>query len=57
MRQERSAVCSKEYPAGRYKMRTIIISGQIKLENSCGIEIVTSATYLVQAEFKKVKSK
>lgn len=43
------------YPKGIYKMRTIIYTGQIKLENNNGVEIVTSAKNLVDAEFSKAK--
>jgi len=44
---------SNTYPADIYKLRTIISNGVIKLENADGAEIVTSATYLVKAGFKK----
>ena len=48
---------SKEYPAGQYKIDNIRSNGQIEIENNCGIKILTSATYLAQAGFKKVESK
>ena len=41
------------YPKGIYKIRTIIYTGQIKLENNNGVEIVTSAKNLAQAGFYK----
>ncbi len=41
------------YPAGIYKLRTIMFNGAIKLENNSGIEIVTSAVNLANANFKK----
>ena len=43
------------YPAGIYKLRTIIENGQVKIESSTGIEIVTSVKYLTDVEFKKHK--
>ncbi len=44
---------SNTYPAGIYKVRTIKAKGDVKLENSTGQEVLTSATYLVAADFKK----
>lgn len=44
------------HPAGIYKLRTILGNGQIKVENSNGIEINSSATNLVNAKFTKYKS-
>ena len=42
------------HPAGVYKLRTIISSsGQVKLENNNGIEIVSSVKNLTDAEFTK----
>ena len=47
---------SNKYPAGIYKLRTIIADTcVIKIESSEGIEIVSSAKYLADAEFKKYK--
>ena len=43
------------FPAGIYKLRTIIGNGQVKLENSCGIEISTSVTNLSSINFKKYR--
>ena len=42
-------------PAGIYKLRTIIISGSMKIENTNGEEIVTSAVNLSNAKFSKYK--
>lgn len=42
-------------PKGIYKLRTIINTGQTKLENNSGIEIVTSVKYLTEANFKKAE--
>ena len=39
--------------AGVYKLRTIIENGVIKIESSTGIEIVTRAKVLVEADFSK----
>ncbi len=48
---------SNTHPAGVYKLRTIMSdSGQIKLENNNGIEILTSAKNLVDAEFLRYKT-
>lgn len=41
-------------PAGIYKIRTIKSAGDVKLENSCGTELHTSAAYLAKAKFQKV---
>lgn len=43
------------YPAGVYKLRTIIYKGDVKIENNVGIEILTSAKNLVMAKFLKYK--
>lgn len=48
---------SNMYPKGLYKLSTITTAGQIKIENNSGNQLLTSATYLVQAEFKKSKKK
>lgn len=46
---------SNTCPAGIYKLRTIIAdTGSTKVENQNGIEILTSANYLAQADFKKL---
>ena len=47
---------SNTYPAGIYKLRTIKSDGKIKLENSEGKEINSSAVYLTEANFSKYKS-
>lgn len=39
--------------AGVYKLRTMMIDGTVKLESSTGIEILTSAKVLVEADFSK----
>lgn len=44
------------YPTGIYKVRTITTQGQAKLENNSGIEILTSAKNLVNANFSKYKN-
>ncbi|MBR6162947.1 hypothetical protein IKQ26_03520 [bacterium] len=44
------------YPKGTYKLRTIKSGGEVKLENNVGIEIVSSAKYLTNAEFYKRKN-
>jgi len=44
------------YTSGIYKLRTIMSSGQIKIENSNGKEIITSAKYLTDANFLKYKN-
>lgn len=44
------------HPAGVYKLRTITEAGQIKLENNNGIEILSSAKNLTDANFKKYSS-
>ncbi len=43
------------YSAGIYKVRTIMATGQIKLENSNGVEILTSAKNLVETGFYRHK--
>lgn len=48
---------SNIYPSGIYKLRTITEAGQIKIESSTGNEILTSASYLAIANFKKYKNK
>ncbi len=50
---EKQIPTREKLQAGIYKLRTIIESGQIKLESSTGIEIVTSAKVLTEAEFSK----
>lgn len=47
---------SKIYLAGIYKSKTISEAGQIQLESSTGQEILTSASYLAIANFKKYKN-
>lgn len=42
-------------PRGIFKLRTIKSSGETKLENTNGLEIVTSAAHLVKAKFYKPK--
>lgn len=44
---------SKEIEKGIYKLRTMIYTGQIKLESNSGNEILTSASNLVKADFEK----
>ena len=44
------------YPAGIYKLRTLKSDGMAKLENNNGIELSSSANYLAQADFFKLKS-
>ena len=41
-------------PAGIYKLRTLMSDGTVKLESSIGIEILTSAKKLAEADFKKL---
>lgn len=48
---------SKEYPAGRYQIKTIRSDKVAELEDACGNKISTNVKYLVPAEFKKVESK
>ena len=47
---------SVTHPAGVYKLRTVTEAGQIKLESSSGIEILSSAKNLTDAEFTKYSS-
>lgn len=42
-------------PEGIFKIRTIMSNGQIKIENSSGNEILTSATVLVNTKFQRYK--
>lgn len=46
----------QEVPAGIFKLRTITSVGQIKLENNCGLEILSSANVLVESNVKKYKN-
>ena len=43
-------------PAGIYKLRTLKSNGAIKIENNSGIEILTSAKNLTDANFSKLES-
>ncbi|MDD3593816.1 MAG: HNH endonuclease domain-containing protein [Candidatus Gastranaerophilales bacterium] len=46
---------AKNYPAGIYKLRTMMSDGQVKLESSTGLEILSSAKNLADVKFKKLK--
>ena len=46
----------KTHPAGIYKLRSIKSNGPIKIENNNGEEIITSAIYLTNSHFRKLKS-
>ena len=38
---------------GIFKLRTIMLNGAIKLENTCGLEILTNASSFITSEFCK----
>lgn len=46
----------QEVPAGIFKIRTIMSDGTVKLENNCGLEILSSAKVLTTLNFKRYKN-
>ncbi len=54
--KDKTISVKQEVPAGIFKLRTIMSNGAIKLENNCGMEILSSAKVLVEANMKKYKN-
>ena len=54
--KEKVVPIKQEVPVGIFKMRTIMSSGQVKLENNCGLEILSSDMVLTKCGLQKYKN-
>lgn len=54
--KEKTISVKQEVPDGIFKVRTIKGDGRIKLENNCGLEILSTANVLVPLNLKKYKN-
>ena len=54
--KEKVVPIKQEVPVGIFKMRTIMSSGQVKLENNCGLEILSSVMVLTKCGLQKYKN-
>lgn len=54
--KDKTISVKQEVPAGIFKLRTIMSDGTIKLENNCGLEILSSAKVLTALNVKKYKN-
>lgn len=54
--KDKTISVKQEVPAGIFKLRTIMSNGGIKLENTCGLEVLVMANILVSSNMKKYKN-